>query len=176
MAWTNPRTWVTREIPTAAMLNTEVRDNLQYLHDPPQVQLRKTSDQSIPNGAETALIFATELYDPNNMHDTATNNTRVYLPDAGLYLCTGQVQFAPNTTGIRRARFRVNGGPSFGEFQDSAPNGTNNARLLPVGQRRFAAGDYIELVAYQTSGAALLCLADAGTDENGLRMQVCRIG
>ena len=34
MAWTTPRTWVTNELVTAAMLNTHIRDNLNYLLNP----------------------------------------------------------------------------------------------------------------------------------------------
>ena len=32
MAWTTPRTWVSGEIVTAAIMNQHVRDNLGYLH------------------------------------------------------------------------------------------------------------------------------------------------
>ncbi len=32
MTWTAPRTWVTSEVPTAAIFNTHVRDNLLDLH------------------------------------------------------------------------------------------------------------------------------------------------
>jgi len=35
MGWTSPRTWVTGEIVTAAMLNEQLRDNFLYLGDPP---------------------------------------------------------------------------------------------------------------------------------------------
>lgn len=31
MGWSNPRTWVDGEVPTAAQFNTELRDNLDYL-------------------------------------------------------------------------------------------------------------------------------------------------
>ena len=31
MAWTTPRTWVVSEVPTAALLNTHLRDNLLAL-------------------------------------------------------------------------------------------------------------------------------------------------
>jgi len=31
MAWTTPRTWVASEVPTAAIFNTHVRDNLSYV-------------------------------------------------------------------------------------------------------------------------------------------------
>lgn len=33
MSWTEPRTWVTGEIVTAAQLNEQVRDNMDYVHD-----------------------------------------------------------------------------------------------------------------------------------------------
>lgn len=35
MTWENPKTWVTGELVTAAMLNTHVRDNLNALKSPP---------------------------------------------------------------------------------------------------------------------------------------------
>lgn len=34
MAWTTPRTWADAETVTAALMNTHVRDNLNYLYDP----------------------------------------------------------------------------------------------------------------------------------------------
>ena len=33
MVWSSPRTWVTSEIVTAAMMNSDVRDNSLFLHD-----------------------------------------------------------------------------------------------------------------------------------------------
>ncbi|MEN8493514.1 hypothetical protein ABFB50_00810 [Dehalococcoides sp. THU3] len=33
MSWTEPRTWVTGEIVTAAQLNEQVRDNIDFVHD-----------------------------------------------------------------------------------------------------------------------------------------------
>lgn len=33
MSWTTPRTWVTGEIVTSAIMNAHVRDNLAALHD-----------------------------------------------------------------------------------------------------------------------------------------------
>lgn len=33
MAWSVPRTWVTSELVTASLMNTHLRDNLNYLHD-----------------------------------------------------------------------------------------------------------------------------------------------
>ncbi len=32
-AWTTPRTWIVSEVPTAALFNTHVRDNFDFLGD-----------------------------------------------------------------------------------------------------------------------------------------------
>ena len=68
MAWSSPRTWNTGDIVTAAQLNTELRDNLNYLKgnsglvnlasslDTTGV-LRATGATSPPTGAGTELIY-----------------------------------------------------------------------------------------------------------------------
>ena len=43
MAWTDPRTWVTDELVTAAIMNTHIRDNLNSLN---HLVVRKTADET----------------------------------------------------------------------------------------------------------------------------------
>lgn len=47
MGWTAPRTWVTSEIVTAALMNAHVRDNLLALNG----FVRKTADESVTSNA-----------------------------------------------------------------------------------------------------------------------------
>lgn len=58
MAWSAPRTWVTSEIVTAALMNAHVRDNLLALNG----FVRKTADQSVASSAvlvnDTHLLYA----------------------------------------------------------------------------------------------------------------------
>lgn len=51
MSWTSPRTWLTGELVTAALLNTHVRDNLNYA---------KTAYSDVDNGTAvfTNTVFA----------------------------------------------------------------------------------------------------------------------
>lgn len=60
MTWTAPRTWVTSEVVTAAMMNAHVRDNTLALSDRIQ-PIYKGSDQSVNNSttlvSDTALKF-----------------------------------------------------------------------------------------------------------------------
>jgi hypothetical protein len=48
MAWTTPRTWVTDELVTAAIMNTHVRDNLNSLYS---FRKMKVSDEIVNNSA-----------------------------------------------------------------------------------------------------------------------------
>lgn len=43
MGWTSPRTWVTSEVVTAALMNTHIRDNLNAING----FVRKTADESV---------------------------------------------------------------------------------------------------------------------------------
>jgi len=46
MAWTTPRTWVTRELVTAAIMNAHVRDNLSALKSPPSQTILRSNGAS----------------------------------------------------------------------------------------------------------------------------------
>ncbi len=55
MAWTNPRTWVAGEVPTAAIFNTHVRDNFKAIGDAwtayTPVLTAATTNPTIGNGS-----------------------------------------------------------------------------------------------------------------------------
>lgn len=57
MAWTTPRTWVTSEVVTASLLNTHLRDNLNFLKS--GVVSSTTVSASVgPTSATTELVVA----------------------------------------------------------------------------------------------------------------------
>lgn len=123
------------------------------------LRMEKTNNvQSINNATFTAVAFAVgdEIYDTENWH-TSTNNTRVTLDTAGKYLINGSIEFVANAAGIRSAALRING--STGTYiasQSSASLGSILATTVNVTMTiDLAANDYIELIAYQTSGGAL---------------------
>lgn len=55
MAWTSPRTWVTGEVVTAAMLNSNVRDNTAFLKNGVTYYVKQTSDSAAISTVETTL-------------------------------------------------------------------------------------------------------------------------
>ncbi len=70
MPWTTPRTWVTDEVPTAAIMNTHVRDDLSWLYEaatvsqPVEHQVSSASDTMFGlAGAITPLVSGIVIMD-----------------------------------------------------------------------------------------------------------------
>lgn len=60
MAWTNPRTWIPGEFVTASMLNTHLRDNLNYLYGNALIASYTATLADVANTTtETAIITFT---------------------------------------------------------------------------------------------------------------------
>ena len=154
--------------PSAAQFQAGVGDVFKFLLDPPRVALRQGTQQSIGTAAYTALTFATEDYDnesPTSMHSLTSNQTRITAQTAGTYLLSGKASFGASATGRRGLRWLLNGSTPLGGSEvigPSSPTGTTSvaARTMYVS---LGVGDYVELQAYQDSGASLLT-AVSGTE------------
>jgi len=109
--------------------------------------------QTLTSGTNTILNFNSELYDVGDLHDTATNNSRLTAPVAGKYLIFGNIAFAANTTGLRELRLLLNGITPIGlarEVPQSANHFMNCSVIYDL-----AVGDYIQCTVNQTSGGNL---------------------
>lgn len=120
----------------------------------PACRLFHSASVSIPlAGIETLLPWDSEVYDTDSMHDTATNNTRIYIKTPGLYRVSCQVAWPNNTSGYRELGFRRNGVAV--AWSDMSPVGPSQY------QQGFAiimcaAGDYLEVGAIQGAGSLSL--------------------
>lgn len=149
----SPATFTTGEVVTAAKLNTEIRDAVNFILNPPQVRLYLTANQSTASTTVTVLSGWTELRDSDAMY-AAGSPTRITFNTSGVYQVSFGIRYANNTTGYRAALIRHNDtsdihnvyhGPS------PAIGTTANSSFMHY----FAAGDYITLAARQSSGVAL---------------------
>ena len=87
----------------------QVRDNLEFLIDPPACSVFNTVAQSLATGSATVLDANSENFDNDAMHSNVTNNSRITVQTAGRYLFYTRVEFAANATGVREIRFNKNG-------------------------------------------------------------------
>ncbi len=117
-------------------------------------RVTKAAAQSIPNNTDTAVIFDTERYDTDAMHDNAVNNTRITITKPGKYVITGQVEWAATSVGVRQLGVRKNGATVLARVND-LPVTIGAAPQVVTTTDVFINGDYVELMALQTAGVGL---------------------
>lgn len=133
----------------------------------PTCLVTNSAAQSIPNAAETALTFNTELADNDGMHDTASNTSRLTVKTAGRYEVGAIAVFAVSAGGTYRLMYlkRFNSAgvlqETFGAAREAFGTAILNATALT--QVVCAVGDYFELHMMQDSGGALSTSIPGGT-------------
>jgi len=110
---------------------------------------------SIPNATTTALTFNSESYDYDTIHSTSSNTGRLTAKKSGVYQITGGGAFAANATGGRQFAIRVNGSTYIGATFVPTVGGSYTTNLDVSAMYKLNLNDYVELVAFQTSGGSL---------------------
>ena len=138
-------TFVSGQVLTSAELNNAI----------PLCVLENTS-QSIPNNTSTAVAFASEVLDPLNWHDNATNNTRVTPNIAGFYLVTMQMNDI-NGAGQTRAALSLqkNGAEITGVRVRMDTTGEDDDFALPGYVQCNGTTDYLQMVVLQNNSGGV---------------------
>jgi hypothetical protein len=127
----------------------------------PQVRLTRTASQTgIASATTTYISWDSETYDPDGMHDNATNPTRITIPTdkGGIYMVTLQLLVTGGAGAQKQAGWRKNG--SVFPASISIPAGSSQHYLSFTTQLKLAAGDYLEAYVFQDSGSAQSALKD----------------
>lgn len=101
---------------------------------------------SLPAG-DTKINCNQETYDPNSNYDTSTS--RYTAPVAGTYSFKGSVAISAGGS-IHNAQLRVNG--ALVTIGDERTSNTATNHYLVADDLVLAAGDYVELYAYNSGG------------------------
>lgn len=154
MAYTTPATWSVGESPTAAKMNTQIRDNITALHDlTTNASAWNLASQNLANDTWTNIAFDQEHSDNAAIH--TGSGTSFIIPVAGQYQMFGQVVFPAQTTSVALgARVVLNGATPANTILNpgcgQSGNGANVAAQFGV-----SVGDYIWLQGYQNSGTVV---------------------
>lgn len=126
MAWTTPRTWVTNELVTAALMNTHVRDNLKHYQDTRYVSIPLNSayyDSTTMSGFLTSATINVAKDDGVGTTNLTTFPYQsIIFPDSGATGVAFNFHVPPDYGGSPVLKFRVhNAGnsitsPKFGVF------------------------------------------------------------
>ena len=129
-----------------------VKAATDWLANPPACRVNRTSAQSIAHGTDVAIQFnAADTFDTAAMHDPASNNTRITVPATGIYIVMMQLYWAAGGAAMI-PKLRVNGTTEIGSIREDQA-GTLNQQA--VSTWKFTAGQYVEAIAFQFSGAAI---------------------
>lgn len=123
----------------------------------PIASVRQTVAQPLTDAAFTTLTFTTEDLDTHDGHSTSANTSRYTAQTAGRHVFAGGVGFAANGAGGRGARWLKNGSaiPRGQCMHGNAGAGVATLLAVRTVVVDLAVGDYVELQAYQDSGAPL---------------------
>lgn len=121
---------------------------------PARCKVTRTTPQSIPNNAVTAVTFTSEVFDTAGMFPGS--GTEVTIPADGLYLVLAQALFASNATGtVRQASVKRVGGSNVA-FTNRAPAPSGHYSQLSASCiTLFSEGDRLTMEVFQNSGGAL---------------------
>lgn len=144
MAWTPPRTWASGEVPSAALFNEQIRDNMAHLRDLEGVRAHGTSGQI--GGTAIWNLDLDEQFDVGAMHDLVTNNSRITAPVTGWYLAGAYMAGSPQAAELY---IRKNGSTIVARKRtEPGDTGTVPAQRTALSLLRalyLVAGDYLEV-------------------------------
>lgn len=120
------------------------------------VRAVRTAAQSLTTGTFTAIDFtATDTFDTNNMHDPASNSTRLTAPYTGKYRVSANLQFAADATGERGVRLKVDGTTYYAYVLGPNNGAGDTTNLVVTDTLHLAAGSYVEVYGVHTNGTSL---------------------
>lgn len=108
--------------------------------------------QAIPTSAYTAIAFAAETYDTDNMHSNVTNNSRITIATTGFYVFKGQLILDAAAGGRRIAILYLNGAEIARAENTVVADATAKPSLIISTDYYCNASDYVQLIAYHTKG------------------------
>lgn len=115
-----------------------------------------TTGASIANNIDTVVAWdGTETYDPAGWHSTVTNPSRITVDASGVYLVRAQLGYDAQATNTRGCYLRTNGTVTVAAVQQAISTAATPTIVPAMDVIEAAAGDYFEVVAFQSSGSAL---------------------
>lgn len=156
-----PATWTVGEHPTAAKLNINVRDTVNFLLNPPAVLVYNGAIAIATAPTVTYATFSSERYDTENIHDPATPS-RLICRTPGIYTFDLYVLYAGSALGSQRsAVLRRNGTQVI--RQADVPQNAGVATAVPLSTTyKLDLNDYVELGMYQDTGGVLNATPEFG--------------
>ena len=148
----SPRTWAVGELLTAAKLNTDLRDGINFLLNPPRALITDPTPTSISGSTMTTLSWGSEEYDNDGGHSTSSNTSRYTVQTAGRYEYLANINWTQTGAGNREVYVRKNGTTDLRiAYTNNPSTGTWTSTIQCHGDSLLVAGDYLEVRLFQNT-------------------------
>ena len=141
----------TGDVYTAATHNL-ILENVENYRVPPMCRVKQTSGQTVNDATPAIVTFGAEDFDTDAMHDNATNNSRVTINTAGVYLIIASAAYTAGVSDDASMSLLKNGAGGIGGYVSWGPANTG-AGMTSTLLIELAVNDYIELSLYQNNSA-----------------------
>jgi hypothetical protein len=120
----------------------------------PAVSATNATEETFKNGEIATVTFNTNEFDTDGIHSTSTDVERLTAPIAGVYEVNFEVRWSENVSGGRFISIEKNDGNYV--FANWVPaNGGSPLDQSVSGLIKLNAGEYVNPIVYQNSGATL---------------------
>ena len=110
---------------------------------------------NVPNNVATPIPFNQTTNQNGGLHSDSSQNTRLTIFRAGIYFISGHVQWPAAVNGIRKLGIRRNGAQMIASQAEEPPAPPIDIDQSVSTGYRLEVADFIEIIAFQTSGGAL---------------------
>ena len=149
--------WVEGE--TAAGVSVKVKRS-NFLGPAIGARVYHSVNQAITSNITTKLLFDSERFDTNVIHDPATNSSRLTCKTAGKYMIIANFELAHDITGVRISRLLLDNVTIIANVAFNAITATGVGTRVQVSTiYDLAVNQYVEVDIYQDSGVSLNVIA-----------------
>ncbi len=121
------------------------------------------ANQAILNGTWTAIIYDSEVYDTDALHDNVTNPTRITIPAGWAKVrLNGGNEWQSNNTGERIIRFMKNGATFIGTTWSRIRASATSDRFIVSPVIPVVEGDYFEVEVWHSRGSTINVMGPSG--------------
>lgn len=137
----------------ASDVNQLTNTDKSFFLAPPFCDLTATTATTTLAAAGTVIAFDNEVADTDGMHDNVTNNSRITIQTAGLYLVQGGYVVSPTAATLLRVGIQIDGTLIASGYVGQT-SGTSGFHGMTISRLiRLNAGSYVQL--WGATGAGL---------------------
>ena len=138
-----------------------ILENINNYRVPPSVKLERTTGQVVYDASAAIMVWDSEVWDTDAMHDNATNQDRITINTPGIYLVIGAVRYSAGISDDSSVTIWLNGS-TFIVRDEGGPANTAGGRTVSA-LVNMNANDYLHLQVYQNNSANTSRTTTSGT-------------